>query len=135
MKYQLSCTGKRDIFTCENNMLSSNVRNIINNLPVASRSIILPKLKAEANNWFAYLLGKRSNLPFFMQEQWQEGESVVLFTYEQNIICSQTQLNNIAHEQTIISRQLFVDHVVGVWPMKSKKILHKTIITVAMPTW
>ena len=47
--------GKRDIFTCENNMLSSNVRNIINNLPVASRSIILPKLKAEANNWFAYL--------------------------------------------------------------------------------
>ena len=131
MKYQLSCTGKRDIFTCENNMLSSNVRNIINNLPVASRSIILPKLRQIID---LHIFGKRNNLPFFMQEQWQEGESVVLFTYEQNIICSQTQLNNIAHEQTIISRQLFVDHVVGVWPMKSKKILHKTIITVAMPT-
>ena len=26
------------------------------------------------------------------------------FTYEQNIICSQTQLDDIAHEQTIICR-------------------------------
>ena len=59
---------------------------------------------------------------------------MVSITHEHNTICSETQLNVIAHEQTIISRQLFVDHVVGVWPMKSKKILHKTIITVAMPT-
>ena len=32
---------------------------------------------------------------------------MVSFTHEQNIICSQTQLDNIAHEQTIICRQLF----------------------------
>ena len=30
--------------------------------------------------------------------------SVLSFTYEQNIICSQTQLDDIAHEQTIICR-------------------------------
>lgn len=34
----------------------------------------------------------------------------MLFAYEQKIICSQTQLNDIAHEQTIICRQLFALH-------------------------
>ena len=34
----------------------------------------------------------------------KEGESVVSFLHEQNIICSQTQLDDIAHEQTIIWR-------------------------------
>ena len=29
----------------------------------------------------------------------------------QNIICSQTQLDDIAHEQTIICRQLFAGHL------------------------
>ena len=43
------------------------------------------------------------------------------FKHEQNIICSQTQLDNIAHEQTIIRRQLFAGHVVGSRPMKKKK--------------
>ena len=37
---------------------------------------------------------------------------MVSFTHEHNIICSQTQLDNIAHEQTIIYRQLFTGHVV-----------------------
>ena len=40
----------------------------------------------------------------------------------QNIICSQTQLDGIAHEQTIICRQLFAGHVVGSRPIKQKKI-------------
>ena len=31
---------------------------------------------------------------------------MVSFMHEQNIICSQTQLDGIAHEQTIICRQL-----------------------------
>ena len=53
---------------------------------------------------------------------------VVSFTHEQNIICSQTQLNDIAHEQTIICRQLFAGHVVGFQPMKRKKKLHRMII-------
>ena len=34
----------------------------------------------------------------------EQGASVVSFTHEQNSICSQKQLNNIAHEHTIICR-------------------------------
>ena len=55
---------------------------------------------------------------------------VVSFTHEQNIICSQTQLDNIAHEQTIICRQLFAGHVVGFQPMKRKKNLQQMIIII-----
>ena len=53
---------------------------------------------------------------------------MVSFTHEQNIICSQTQLDDIAHEQTIICRQLFVGHVVGSRPLKRKKKMHRRII-------
>ena len=53
---------------------------------------------------------------------------MVSFTHEQNSICSQKQLNNIAHEHTIICRQLFAGHVVGSQPMKRKKHLHQMII-------
>ena len=70
------------------------------------------------------MFGKRSDLPFFTQER----SRVVSFTHEQNIICSQTQLDNIAHAQTIICWQLFGGHVVGFRPMKRKKILHRMII-------
>ena len=52
----------------------------------------------------------------------------MLFAYEQKIICSQTQLNDIAHEQTIICRQLSAGHVVGSRPMKRKKNLHEMAI-------
>ena len=41
---------------------------------------------------------------------------------------SQKQLNDIAHEHTIICRQLFAGHVVGSRPMKRKKHLHRMII-------
>ena len=47
---------------------------------------------------------------------------MVSLTQEQNIICSQTLLDGIAHEQTIICRQLFAGRVVGFRPMKRKKI-------------
>ena len=43
---------------------------------------------------------------------------------------SQTQLNGIAHEQTIICRQLFEGHVVGSRPMKRKKDLLRMIIII-----
>ena len=66
------------------------------------------------------IFGKQSNLPFLRQEE----KSMVSFTHEQNIICSQTQLDDIAHEQTIICRQLFAGHVVGFLPMKRKENLH-----------
>ena len=50
-------------------------------------------------------------------------------THEQNSICSQKKLNDIAHEHTIICRQLFAGHVVGSRPMKRKKHLHRMIIS------
>ena len=52
---------------------------------------------------------------------------MVSFMHKQNSICSQKQLNDIAHEQTIICRQLFEGHVVGSRPMKRKKHLHQMI--------
>ena len=50
------------------------------------------------------ILGKRSDLPFSRKSDRKKEKSVVSFTHEQNIICSQTQLDDIAHEQTIICR-------------------------------
>jgi len=41
---------------------------------------------------------------------------------------SQTQLDGIAHEKTIICRQLFAGHVMGSRPMKRKKNLLRMII-------
>ena len=52
------------------------------------------------------------------------------FKHEQNIInCNQTQLDGIAHEQTIICRQLFAGHVVGSRPTKRQKNLLRMINT------
>ena len=53
---------------------------------------------------------------------------MVSSTHEQNSICSPKKLNDIAHEHTIICRQLFAGHVVGSRPMKRKKHLHRMII-------
>ena len=47
-------------------------------------------------------------------------KSVVLFMHEQNIICSQTQLDDIAHEQTVIRRQFFAGHMVDLQPIKRR---------------
>ena len=55
--------------------------------------------------------------------------------HEQNIICSQTQLDDIAHEQTIICRQLFAGHVEGFQPMKRKKNLLRMIISIIVFFW
>ena len=73
------------------------------------------------------ILGKRSDLPFSRKSDRKKEKSTVSFTHVQNIICSQTQLDGIAHEQTIICRQLFAGHVVGFRPMKRKKHLHRMI--------
>ena len=65
---------------------------------------------------------------------------MVSFMHEQNIISNRTQLDNIAHEQTIICGQLFTGHVVGLRPMKRKKNLHQVIMIIrsmlySYPTW
>ena len=59
------------------------------------------------------IFGKRSDLPFFTQERSQKGEKRG-FVYAYN----QTQLDEFAHKQTIICRQLFAGHMVGFRPMK-----------------
>ena len=41
--------------------------------------------------------------------------------HEQNIICSQIQLDDIAHEQTIIRSQFFAGHMADFQPIKGKK--------------
>ena len=74
------------------------------------------------------ILGKRSDLPFSRKSDRKKEKSTVSFTHVQNIICSQTQLDGIAHEQTIICRQLFAGHVVGSRPKKRKKNLLRMII-------
>ena len=76
------------------------------------------------------IVGKRSNLPFSCKSDLKRAKSTVSFTHEQNIICSQTQLDGIVHEQTIICRQLFAGHVVGPPPMKRKKNLLGVILRV-----
>ena len=69
-------------------------------------------------------------LPFSRKSNRKKEKSAVLFAYEQKIICSQTQLNDIAHEQTIICRQLSAGHLVGSRPMKRKNNLREMIIAV-----
>ena len=46
---------------------------------------------------------KRSDLPFSRKNNRKKEKSKVSFTHEKNIICSQTQLDDIAHEQTTIN--------------------------------
>ena len=68
-------------------------------------------------------LGKRSDLTFSCKSDHKKEKSTLSFTHVQNIICSQTQLDSIGHEQTIICRQLFAGHMVGSRPIKRKKNL------------
>ena len=98
----------------------------------------LPKLKAKSNNidlqvrkvgFLKNIFGKRSNLPFSCKSNHKKEKSLVSFTHEQNIICSQKKMDNIVHiKQTIICRQLFAGHVVRSRPMKRKKNLQWMII-------
>ena len=69
------------------------------------------------------IVGKRSDLPFSRKSDRKKEKNTVSFTHEQNIICSHTLLDGIAHEQTIICGQLFAGHVMGSRPMKRKKNL------------
>ena len=55
-------------------------------------------------------------------------KSVVIFMHEQNIICSQTQLDNIAHEQTIIRSQFFAGHMVDFQPIKRKNFFFSILM-------
>ena len=65
-------------------------------------------------------------LPFSRDRKREK--SVVSFTHEQNIICSQTQLEDSAHKQTVIRRQSFARHVGGSRPIKREKKLRRMIM-------
>ena len=67
------------------------------------------------------IFGKQSDPPFLRRSDRKKEKSVISFTHEQNIICSQTQLDDIVHEQTIIWRQLFAGHVVGIRLIKKEE--------------
>ena len=72
---------------------------------------------------------QRSGLPFPPKIDRKE-KRVVSFTHEQNIICCQTKLDDVAYEQTIICMQLFACHVVDCRPMNRKKNLHRVTMVV-----
>ena len=67
-------------------------------------------------------------LPFSRKSDRKREKSVVSFTHEQNIICSQTQLEDSAHKQTFIRRQSFARHVGGSRPIKREKKLRRMIM-------
>ena len=66
-------------------------------------------------------------LPFLGKTDLKKEENVISFALEQNIICSRTQLDDIAYEQIIVCWQLFAGHVLGSPPMKRKTNLHRII--------
>ena len=53
-------------------------------------------------------------------------------SHKENIICSQRKLDDIAHEQTIICRQLIAGHVIGSRLMRRKKILDQLITNIML---
>ena len=62
------------------------------------------------------IFGKQSNLRFLRKSDRKKEQ-------EQTIICSQTQLDGIALEQTIICRLLFAGHIAGSRPIyKGRKM-------------
>ena len=60
-------------------------------------------------------------LPFSRKSGHKKKKGVVLLTHEQNVICSQTKLHDIAHEQTINCRQLVAGQLLGFQPLKREK--------------
>ena len=66
----------------------------------------LPKLNAKSNNidlrvckvcFLKNIFGKQSNLPFSCKSDRKKEKSLVSFTHEQNIICSQKKMDNVVH--------------------------------------
>ena len=71
--------------------------------------------------FFNEYIGEAKQSAIFHARACKKEKSAVSSTHERNIICDQTQLDAIAHEQTIICMQLFAGYVVGFRLMKRKK--------------
>ena len=83
--------------------------------------------------WLALESRSQSDLLFSRKSDRKKEKSVVSFTHEQNIICSQTlknqtQLEDSGHKQTIIRRQSFAPHVRGCRPIKREKKWRRMIM-------
>ena len=52
--------------------------------------------------------------------------------HRENIICRQRKLDDVAHEQTIICRQLIAGHVIGSRLMRRKKNLDQIITNIML---
>ena len=89
-------------------------------LAIEGRSILVPR----ARRFFVTWSCKPSCSGVALGTRMKKEKSVVSFTHERNIICSQIQLDDISHEQNM----LFAGHVVDCRPIKRKKILHRMII-------
>ena len=74
------------------------------------------------------IFGKRSDLLFSRKGDRKKEKNVGSFTHEQNIICSQTKLDDITREQTTICRQLFAGHVEGSRPMIRTKNVQRMMM-------
>ena len=83
--------------------------------------------------YYYYYYCLRNDLPSSRKSDGKKEKNVVSFTHEENIICSETQLDDILHEQTIICRQLFAGHVEGSRPMKTKTNFHQKIMPITCP--
>ena len=68
----------------------------------------------------------------FFNEYLREAKRSAIF-HARVIAKHKTQLDDIAHEQNIICRQLFAGHVVDFRPMKRKKNLQRMIISLVCP--
>ena len=109
-------------------LLDEVEQNVV--LSLASRSIIINYyyyLPNSFSHWVCFLINICGKLPFSHKSHCKKEKSVVSFAQKQNVICSQTQLDEIAHEQAITCGQLFAGHLVGCRPMKRKKKLHQMI--------
>ena len=53
---------------------------------------------------------------------------MVSFMHGQNIICSQTQLDDIAHGQSINRRQFFAGHMLNLQPIKRKNFFFSILM-------
>ena len=69
-----------------------------------TRYFAITEFNKTLSNHRVCLSGQQSNLPFFCKSDRKKEKSMVSFTHKKNIICSQAQLDDIAHERTIICR-------------------------------
>ena len=74
-------------------MLGGNLRRAAETAVIAGYLSFDPRLCFSMN-----ILGKQNELPFSLKCDRKKESGVISFTRGQNIICSQTQLDDIAHE-------------------------------------